>query len=230
MTQKTNSLLLVIVALASGAAALAAQEQGAIVTGGATSYVLNPGDVVRIEVWGRETLTGQFQVDEQGNVNYPMLGAISTRGITVAELRDTLRSGLENLFASPFITITPLFRLAVLGEVRNPGLYTIDPTLTVLDVVALAGGPTPDGDLNNTRLIRPNVETAEDSSPTDSPEAGSLAADTLQQTLRGQTLQEIGVRSGDRIVVPRKRFTLSDIALIASIAQLGLSLIILLRQ
>ncbi len=215
MTQKTNSLLIMIVALASGAAALAAQEQGAIFTGGATSYVLNPGDVLRIEVWGRESLTGQFQVDELGNVNYPMLGAISTRGITVAELRDTLRSGLENLFASPFITITPLFRLAVLGEVRNPGLYTIDPTLTVLDVVALAGGPTPNGNLNNTHLIRRKVETA---------------ADTLQQTLRGQTLQEMGVRSGDRIIVPRKRFTLSDIALYASIAQLGFSLLILLRQ
>ena len=225
MTQKTNSLLLVIVALASGAAALAAQEQGAIVTGDATSYVLNPGDVVRIEVFGRETLSGQFQVDELGNVNYPMLGAINTRGITVAELRDILRSGLENLFASPFVTITPLFRLAVLGEVRSPGLYTVDPTLTILDVVALAGGPTPDGNLNNTHLIRHRVETA-----TDFPEAGSLVADTLQQTLRGQTLQEMGVRSGDRIVVPRKRFTLRDIALMASIAQLGISIIILLRQ
>lgn len=225
MTHKPNSLLLVIVALASGAAALAAQEQSAIFTGGATSYVLNPGDVLRIEVWGRETLSGQFLVDELGNVNYPMLGAISTRGITVAELRDTLRSGLENLFASPFVTITPLFRLAVLGEVRNPGLYTIDPTLTVLDVVALAGGPTPDGNLNNTRLIRRKTETAADSS-----EADTLAADTLQQTLRGQTLQEMGVRSGDRIVVPRKRFTLRDIALFASIAQLGISIILLLRQ
>ncbi len=225
MTHKTNSLVLVIAALASGAAALAAQEQGAIFTGSTASYVVNPGDVLRIEVFGRETLTGQFQVDELGNVNYPMLGAISTRGITVAELRDILRSGLENLFASPFVTITPLFRLAVLGEVRNPGLYTIDPTLTVLDVVALAGGPTSVGDLNRTRLIRAKMETT-----TDSLVAGSLAADTLEQTLRGRTLQEMGVRSGDRIVVPRKKFTLGDIALYASIAQLGVSIIILLRQ
>ena len=230
MTQKTNSLLIMIVALASGAAALAAQEQGAIFTGSTASYVVNPGDVLRIEVFGRETLTGQFQVDELGNVNYPMLGAISTRGITVAELRDILRSGLENLFASPFVTITPLFRLAVLGEVRNPGLYTIDPTLTVLDVVALAGGPTSVGDLNRTRLIRAKMETTTDSLQADSLVAGSLAADTLEQTLRGRTLQEMGVRSGDRIVVPRKRFTLADIALYASIAQLGVSIIILLRQ
>ncbi len=229
MTHKTNSLLLVIVALAFGTAALAAQEQGAIFTGSTASYVVNPGDVLRIEVFGRETLTGQFQIDELGNVNYPMLGAISTRGITLAELRDTLRSGLENLFASPFVTITPLFRLAVLGEVRNPGLYTIDPTLTVLDVVALAGGPTSVGDLNRTRLIRAKMETTTDSLQADSLEAGSAAADTLQ-TLRGRTLQEMGVRSGDRIVVPRKRFTLADIALYASIAQLGVSIIILLRQ
>lgn len=207
-----NALL--IFPLICAATAAAAQEEG-LVTTGSGGYTLRPGDVLRIQVWGREELSGRFQVDELGNVNYPMLGAISTVGINVAELRDTLRTGLENLFADPFITITPLFRMAVLGKVRNPGLYTVDPTLTVLDVVALAGGPAADANMNGTRLIRGGEE---------------IRVDLRRQSLRGQTLQEMGVRSGDHIEVPRKAITAGDIAVFAAVAQVGLSLVILLRQ
>lgn len=205
---------LLIFPLICAATAAAAQEEGLITTGSG-GYTMRPGDVLRIEVWGRQELTGRFQVDELGNVNYPMLGAISTVGINVAELRDTLRTGLENLFADPFVTITPLFRLAVLGKVRDPGLYTVDPTLTVLDLVALAGGPSADGNLNGTRLLRGGEE---------------IRVNLRRQSLRGQTLQEMGVRSGDQIIVPRKAITAGDLSLFVAVAQLGLSLAILLRQ
>lgn len=205
---------LLIFPLICAATAAAAQEEGLITTGSG-GYTMRPGDVLRIEVWGRQELTGRFQVDELGNVNYPMLGAISTVGINVAELRDTLRTGLESLFADPFVTITPLFRLAVLGKVRDPGLYTVDPTLTVLDLVALAGGPSADGNLNGTRLLRGGEE---------------IRVNLRRQSLRGQTLQEMGVRSGDQIIVPRKAITAGDLSLFVAVAQLGLSLAILLRQ
>lgn len=205
---------LLIFPLICAATAAAAQEEGLITTGSG-GYTMRPGDVLRIEVWGRQELTGRFQVDELGNVNYPMLGAISTVGINVAELRDTLRTGLESLFADPFVTIIPLFRLAVLGKVRDPGLYTVDPTLTVLDVVALAGGPSADGNLNGTRLLRGGEE---------------IRVNLRRQSLRGQTLQEMGVRSGDQIIVPRKAITAGDLSLFVAVAQLGLSLAILLRQ
>ncbi|MCZ6759089.1 MAG: polysaccharide export protein [Gemmatimonadetes bacterium] len=205
---------LLIFPLICAATAAAAQEEGLITTGSG-GYTMRPGDVLRIEVWGRQELTGRFQVDELGNVNYPMLGAISTVGINVAELRDTLRTGLENLFADPFVTITPLFRLAVLGKVRDPGLYTVDPTLTVLDLVALAGGPSADGNMNGTRLLRGGEE---------------IRVNLRRQSLRGQTLQEMGVRSGDQIIVPRKAITAGDLSLFVAVAQLGLSLAILLRQ
>lgn len=205
---------LLIFPLICAATAAAAQEEGLITTGSG-GYTMRPGDVLRIEVWGRQELTGRFQVDELGNVNYPMLGVISTVGINVAELRDTLRTGLESLFADPFVTIIPLFRLAVLGKVRDPGLYTVDPTLTVLDLVALAGGPSADGNLNGTRLLRGGEE---------------IRVNLRRQSLRGQTLQEMGVRSGDQIIVPRKAITAGDLSLFVAVAQLGLSLAILLRQ
>jgi polysaccharide export outer membrane protein len=200
-----NLILLAAASLAAGS--LAAQDQPVVTSAGA-DYSLRPGDIVRIVVWGHEDLSGQFQVNEDGALQYPLLGDIDIRGLTVAQLRGRLRSGLENLFTAPFVTITPLFRIAVLGEVRTPGLYTVDPTLSVLDIVAMAGGPTPSGNLNQIRLLRSGAETR---------------VSFEQQMARAQTLQEVGVRSGDEIVVPRRFFTRSDWVILLDVVQIGLT-------
>jgi len=183
--------------LAAGllAGPVAAQEQGAVVTQAGGDYTLAPGDLVRISVWGREEYSGQFQVDEEGTLHYPVLGEINTTDLTVRQLRDTLRTGLEELFANPFVTITPLFRVAVLGQVNSPGLYTVDPTLSVLDLVALAGGAREAGNTGAIRVFR----------------GGTLAEfDYEDEAIRGRSLGDIGVRSGDEIMVPRKFFARQD--------------------
>ena len=93
------------------------------------------------------------------------------------------------------------------------GLYSMPDF--VLDVVALAGGPSPDGDLNKVRLYRDGEEL-------------QLSFET--GTVSGLTLQEIGIHSGDQIVVGRRAITGSDVALILQIAQLGLTIAILATQ
>ncbi len=182
-----------------------------IVSQGSPSYALRPGDVLEISVWGREEYSGRFQVDEQGRVHYPVLGEINAAALTVAEFRDTLRTGLSRLFTNPFVTVTPRFRITVLGEVRSPGLYVVDPTLSVLDIVALAGGATPVGNLNNIRLFRSGEEQR---------------VSFEEASVRGQTIQQIGVRSGDQVMVPRRGFTRQDLNMILLIAQIGLSVAI----
>jgi protein involved in polysaccharide export with SLBB domain len=87
----------------------------------------------------------------------------------------------------------------------------VDPTLSVLDVVALAGGASPDGNLRKIRLIRGGQE---------------LRVDFEREAIAGRTLADIGVRSGDEIVVPRKWFTRSDFLLVAALLQVGLSIAI----
>ncbi len=197
-------------ALSLAAGSVWAQDPPVVTTAGA-AYSLRPGDIVRINVWGHEDLSGQFQVNEEGALQYPLLGDIDIRGLTVAQLRDRLRTGLESLFTAPFVTITPLFRIAVLGEVRTPGLYTVDPTLSVLDVVAMAGGPTSSGNMNTIRLLRGGAETR---------------ISFEEQMARGQTLSEVGVRSGDEILVPRRFFTRSDWVILLDVVQIGLTVAI----
>src|ERR1051326_4896685 len=123
----------------------------ALISAPSGNYTLRPGDVLRVDVWGQTQFSGQFLVDETGHLQYPVIGDIQVSNLTVAELRDRMRQGLEQIFKSPFVTVAPLFRMAVLGEVRQPGLYTVDPTLSVLDVVAMAGGPSPSGNMNKIR-------------------------------------------------------------------------------
>jgi polysaccharide export outer membrane protein len=204
-------ILLATLALAACVTLAAAQDQGAVVSGPGAGYQLRPGDVLQIRVWGQEEFSGKFQVDEDWNIQYPILGEINVKDLTVAQVRDRVRAGLEQIFRTPFVTVTPLFRMAVLGEVRSAGLYTVDPTLSVIDVVALAGGSTPDGNMKKIRLLRGGTE---------------MQLNFEREALAGRTLSEIGVRSGDEIVVPRKWFTRSDFLIVAALLQVALSVAI----
>ncbi len=202
-----RTLLAVLFAAGALAAPMLAQE-GAVITQVGGRYSLAPGDLVRINVWGREEYSGQFQVDEEGQIHYPVIGTIQTNGLTVAALRDTLRTGLERLFTNPFVTVTPLFRVAVLGHVRNPGLYTVDPTLSVLDVVALAGGPASAANMDRITVYR----------------GGAATVMSLEDVImHGETLQNMGVRSGDEIMVPRKWFAREDWVIVLQVMTLALT-------
>ena len=194
--RRLKSVVLIATILAGSAFA---QEPTPLITTGVSLYSLLPGDVIRINVWGQEAFSGQFHIDETGRILYPILGEIDTRNLTVGQLRDTIRTGLETLFNNPFLTVTPQFRISVLGHVATPGLYTIDPTLTAIDVVAMAGGPSRNGNLNDIR-IRRRGETSSISYGDDG--------------MRGRTLHEAGVRSGDQIYVQRRSFTRDDLMLL----------------
>ena len=170
---------------------------------------VRPGDIVRITVWGHEDLSGEFPVDENFDLFYPIVGAINVRQMTVPQLRERLNHELEQLFQRPFVVIVPMFRVAVLGEVFRPSLYSVDPTMTVFDVIAEAGGPTREANQRKIQLVR----------------GGETIPVALNATALGRaTLRELGIRSGDQIVLPRKRFTIQEFGLGVQVATLVLTL------
>ncbi|MCH7717731.1 MAG: SLBB domain-containing protein, partial [Gemmatimonadetes bacterium] len=96
---------------------------------------------------------------------------------------------------------------------RNPGLFPVDPTQTVLDIVAMAGGPNPNGNINKIRLLR----------------GGQTLDLRLERDRVGAlTLQEVGLRSGDQIMVARRGFTGDDLRMLLGVLQLALSVAILI--
>ena len=186
-----------------------AQDQDTTRSG--PSYRLRSGDILVITVWGQEEYSGQFKVDETGRIPYPVLGEIDTRDKTMTQIREEIMAGLRRIFNDPFVTVNPRFSIAVLGEVRNPGLFPVDPTLTVLDAVAMAGGPNANGNINKIQLLRGGQTLELRFEPDD---------------VGGLTLQQVGLRSGDQIKVARRAFTGEDLRTLLTIVQVALSVAI----
>ena len=146
---------------------------------------LLPGDALQILIWREPDLSGDFVVNEDGVVTLPMLGRIDTSGIPAFTLRARLTAMYERELRNPSITITPVRRVYVLGEVNRPGLYGLDPTASLVSAVALAGGASREGDLRKLSLIRD----------------GQILLSRIDPTV---DLLSTGVRSGDQIFVDRR--------------------------
>jgi polysaccharide export outer membrane protein len=115
--------------------------------GGDEPYTLDSGDRLRIVVFGQEGLTSTYIVDATGKISMPLIGAVSARNCTTAQLAravaDRLKSGgfvREPHVAIEVETYRPFF---ILGEVIAPGLYPYVPNMTVETAVAIAGGFSP---------------------------------------------------------------------------------------
>ena len=109
------------------------------------TYRLSPGDKLKVTVFNETDLTGEFQVNERGNVAFPLAGEIKASGSTPDEFRDRLTQCLRGKFVkNPRVSIEMVnYRpFNVLGEVRNAGQYAYRPGISVQDAVAMAGGFT----------------------------------------------------------------------------------------
>ena len=96
-------------------------------------------------------------MDETGTVVLPRLGALDLSGATPVAVRSRVTDAFEQILSHTSVEVTVLRRLQVLGAVRNPGLYTVDPTMTVEDGIALAGGVTLEGNPKHIELLRSGV-------------------------------------------------------------------------
>ena len=110
------------------------------------AYRLGGGDQIRVITFGSDQLSGQFRVDDQGQVAMPLVGTIQAGGLSssefAAKLARTLRE--EKFLKDPSVSVEVLaYRpIFVLGEVAKPGQYPYSPGMTMLTAVAVAGGFT----------------------------------------------------------------------------------------
>ena len=109
------------------------------------SYKLGAGDRLKINVFGEESLSGEFEIDGQGVVALPLLGNIKAGGNDVRQLEiDMVAKLKDGYLVNPRVSVEVLnFRpFFILGEVRSPGSYPYVNGLKVLNAVALSGGYT----------------------------------------------------------------------------------------
>ena len=103
-----------------------------------------------------EVSTLGFLVDADGNIDYPGLGSISVRGLTVQEVKQVILDKVKVYLNDPIVNVRFVnFKVTVLGEVNNPSTLSIpDEKITILEAIGLAGDLTPYGNRTNILVIR----------------------------------------------------------------------------
>src|SRR5579871_3940107 len=119
---------------------------------------LRPGDHVVLKVSREPDLSGDFTIDDRGVAVLPRLGEVHVTDMTPDSVRRFVINSYSKYLVDPSIDVVMTRRIAVLGAVKNPGMFQADPTVTVADVIALAGGVTPDGRVDRIELLRDGKE------------------------------------------------------------------------
>lgn len=127
-------------------------------TGAADSYRVLPGDILQISVWREEDLQREVLVRPDGAFSFPLCGDISARNQTIAELQTEITRRLSQYISDPVVTVSVSQILGnkvyVIGQVREPGEFVVNPRVDVLQALSMAGGGTPFAKLNDIKILR----------------------------------------------------------------------------
>ena len=189
--------LLTVTALASVESRLSAQSVPATTRGVGESSLgtVQPGDLIRLKIWREPDMSGDIGVNEDGVATLPRIGPLRVAGLAADSLKRMLIRSYAEFLRDPAVDITVLRRVTILGAVRTPNVYHLEPTMTVADALALAGGASPDGKQDQVELRR---------------QGGKAVVKLSRQTRLGDT----PLRSGDELYVPQRSWLSRNAALV----------------
>jgi polysaccharide export outer membrane protein len=160
---------------------------------------LGPGDVFAVRVYGEETMTGNHQVATDGTINFPLLGPIQVNGLEPTEVAEKIQTELRqrDLLRDPQVSVYvesyASKRVSVVGAVANPGTFPLEPGMTVVQAISMAGGFSSLADRDGTVVTRRRGE-----------EIIRYRVPVARVT-KGQA-EDIDVAAGDIIYVPERLF------------------------
>ncbi|HET9251410.1 MAG TPA: polysaccharide biosynthesis/export family protein [Candidatus Eisenbacteria bacterium] len=163
---------------------------------GSPAYRIQPGDVLAVEVTGRNDISGQFTVTKEGQVNLPILGAIRAQGRTTGEIGTDISrrvSITSREIVQVSVTVLQQYRRKnfVLGAVLLPGTFTFADAPTVWEAISEAGGPAEDADLTQVQIISETNPVPQ--------------VIDLESSVRSGALQSMPrLQPGETVRVPRK--------------------------
>lgn len=130
-----------------------------------TNYKLGPGDEVAIDIWGASQSTVQQTISPDGNIYIENFGPVHLGGLTVAQANSYLKKQLGQIYSSingdtPESNIrlslaqNRTIQVHVMGEVENPGTYTMSSFATIFNALYQAGGVNEVGTLREIKVYR----------------------------------------------------------------------------
>lgn len=161
----------------------------------AGELLLGQSDVLKISVYGNPDLTVETRVSEAGNISFPLIGQVNVANLPIAAAEKKIAGLLESggFVRQPqvniIVTLLQSQLVSVLGQVNHPGRYPIDGKRTLTDLLALAGGISPDGgDLVS--LIRKRMNTKD-------------VIDIVDMVRSGDMQRDVDLAANDVIFVER---------------------------
>jgi polysaccharide biosynthesis/export protein len=163
------------------------------VTAQESAYLVGASDVLEISVWGEQNLSRQVTVRTDGFISLPLIGDIEAAGKTPPQLKFELESKLSRFIKDPrcaVIIIDPKSkRYYVQGQVTHPGQFTLDQSLSLTQVIPIAGGFTQWADEGNIVILRTVGDKRQ-----------RINVD-YKKILKGK-VEDVPIKPGDTIIVP----------------------------
>lgn len=158
------------------------------------TYVITEGDELLVNLWGSIDFQYNFTVDREGKIFIPKAGVVNVAGYSLGRAKEIISNALSGIYTDFNVDIAIAkirgISVFVVGEVENPGVYSLPGLSRAIDALVLAGGPNEFGSYRMTKLYR----------------GGRLVAelDIYDFILKGATGSNVQLANGDVITVPRR--------------------------
>jgi polysaccharide biosynthesis/export protein len=162
----------------------------------AIEYAIGIDDVLDISVLQPEKLSVTVTVSPDGSINFPYIGTVQSKGLTLIGLQEQIQKRLSEGYmkypvVSVFLRENRSKKFFIYGEVNRPGTYMIDENSSVLKAISTAGGFTKFGSSSRVKVLRPKAN-----------EAGyDTIKVNLGSAMDGNSQADVVLHSGDIVVV-----------------------------
>ena len=158
-------------------------------------FVIGPEDVLAINFWRDQEMSGEVTVRPDGMITLPLVGDIRAGGLSPDVLKDEITKAASRLLTEPNVTVgvkqINSLKVFITGEVTKPGPYPLTGPRNVMQLISVAGGLLEYADKDNILVLR-TVDGKQKSYKF-----------RYSDVARGKSLeQNIELQPGDTVVVP----------------------------
>lgn len=157
-----------------------------------SDYVIGPGDMLIINIWGSVQESFPAEVDREGKIMLPKSGPLYVWGMKLKEAEERITQKLNEYYTNFNVDVSMgklrNIRVFVMGEVKRPGAYSINSQSNIFQALYAAGGPTKLGSMRKIKIVTPDSKSKE--------------VDLYQFLLKGEPGDGSVVQSGDTVFVP----------------------------
>jgi protein involved in polysaccharide export with SLBB domain len=155
-------------------------------------YTIGSGDSLNIDLWGSIQARYLVEVDRNGEISIPKVGMVKVWGLNYTQVKEVINKSVSRYFKDYELNVTlgklRTIQVFIVGEVVNPGVYTVSSLATTIHALSAVGGPSKNGSLRAIKLLKGGKVTQE--------------IDLYDIFLSGDRSKDIRLENGDTLFVP----------------------------